>query len=159
MPYATIRDVKTLVSPTILVALTDDDKNGQPDDYVIEAALERAEGLIDAALAAAGYAVPVAMPIPAGAGLLVGANTWLAVCDLAARRGVVPEDYRTQCDLYKGILSEIKSGTMVLPLPAGSINMPHSSTQGQQRRLSVSKLEEGTLELRNPDERHTLDTI
>jgi phage gp36-like protein len=157
--YATVADISRLVSPNILIQLADDDNDQQYEDPVVEDALDRAEGLVNAALGAAGYAVPVALPIPKGAEVIKGATTWLAVCDLAARRGVIPEDYRMQCDLYKGILDQIRQGLLGLPLPAGSINLPQSSTEGLQRRFCLSKDEIGTDEIRNPDEEHTLDVI
>lgn len=157
--YCQVADIQRMISPEISRQLADDDSNGQIEDAIIEDCIDRAQGLVHAALVSGGYAVPVAIPIPAGAEVVKGATMWLAVCDLAARRGVIPEDYRQQCDLYRGILDKIANGEMGLPLPTGAINMPFSSTEGQQRRFDVSKREIGTGEIRNPDEAHTLDGI
>lgn len=155
--YASVQEVVTTLSKAIAVQLTDDAKNGEVNEDPIVLALERAQGLVDSALGAAGYAIPVALPIPDGAGVIKSATTWLAICDLASRRGILPEDYKTQCDLYQGILDKIRQGLLALPIPAGSINMPHSSTDGQQRRLSLTKWNDRYQGVRNPDEDHTLD--
>lgn len=157
--YTQPADIQRMISPEIAKQLADDDKNGQLEDTIIADAIDRAEGLIDAALTAGGYAAPVALPIPKAARIVVSATMWLAVCDLAARRGVIPEDYRNQCEFYGRILEKIANGELGLPLPTGDINMPHSSTEGQQRKLDITKREIGTGEVRNPDEEHTLDGV
>jgi phage gp36-like protein len=157
--YASVQDVIATISKKIAVQLTDDDEKGQVDEAPIELAIQRAQGLVDSALSAAGYAIPVAQPIPDGAGVLNAATTWLAICDLASRRGILPEDYKTQCDLYQSVLDRIRQGLLALPIPAGTTNLPHSSTDGQQRRLSLTKYDKKYTGIRNPDEDHTLDVV
>jgi phage gp36-like protein len=157
--YASVRDVIVTVSKEIAIQLTDDDKSGEVQEDVIDGALDRAQGLVDAALLEAGYAVPVVTPIPDGAGVVKGATIWLAICDMASRRGILPEDYKTQCTLYEGILQKIASAQLALPLPTSSLSMPHSSTDGQQRRLSLTKWDEKYTGVRNPDEDHSLDIV
>lgn len=157
--YATVADVSRIVSPKILIQLADDDGDNQYEPEVVSDAIDRAESLVNASLVAGGYQAPVALPIPRGAEIIKSATQWLAVCDLAARKGVVPEDYRGQCELYKGILEKIATGAIGLPLPAGTINLPHSSTLGQEKAFSRTKVDIGTGTVRNEDEQHTLDGL
>lgn len=157
--YAKVADLERLVSPAVVVQLSDDKKNGQKDESVVDDAIERAEGLVHAALVSGGYKVPITLPIPQGAEVIKGATCWLAVCDLAARKGEIPEEYKNQCLLYSAMLDKIANGTIGLPLPAGDINMPHSSTLGQEKVFTHSKFETGSGDLRNEDEARSLDDV
>lgn len=157
--YASVADIARIVSPKTLVQFADDNGDGQYEPDVVSDAIDRAESLVNASLVAGGYQVPVAIPIARGAEIIKSATQWLAVCDLAARKGIIPEDYRGQCEMYHGILDKIATGAIGLPLPAGSINMPHSSTLGQEKSFSRTKSDVGTGDIRNEDEQHTLDGV
>ena len=75
--YANVADVELLISKKVVIELSDDKRVGQVDDAVVNLHLDNAEGEVNSALSAAGYAVPVALPIPAGAGLIKAASVWL----------------------------------------------------------------------------------
>ncbi len=76
--YAAAIDIQKTVSPEILAQLTDDEEDGQKNDDVIDELIDQSEGIVNAALSEAGYAVPVAIPIPAGAEIVRSATIWLA---------------------------------------------------------------------------------
>ncbi len=76
--YATVDEVRLLVSKELLIEMTDDAGSGQVDDPVVDLALVNAEGEVNAALANAGYEVPVALPIPPGAEVIKTITLWLA---------------------------------------------------------------------------------
>lgn len=77
--YATFEDIQTTVSKELLVQMTDDEENGQPNKDVVINAINQAEGIVNAALSKAGYDTPVVTPIPAGAEIVNGATVWLAI--------------------------------------------------------------------------------
>ena len=54
---------------------------------------------------------------------------------------------------------KIADGDMAIPLPAGSINNPQSTTSGQQKVFTRTKREVGTGTIRNEDEGKSLDTV
>ena len=157
MAYATGAEVETLVSEEIVIELTDDNKDGQVDDTVVTLAISNSEGVVNSYLSAAGYLIPVATPFPPGAEAVKAATLWLTVCELAARRGVIPADYQTQCDFYRDLLEKIADGTVSLPLPAGTINMPQSTTESQEPIFTRSKINTSDGSLRNEDQRRSLD--
>ena len=157
--YATLLEVQSITSKEILIELTDDVKNGQVQDSVVNLAIDLAEGEVNAALSAAGYAVPVVVPLPAGTEIVKTATIWLAICHISARRGVIPEDYKGNCDYFREVLGKIADGDLAIPLPSGSINDPQSTTEGQEKIFSRSKFEKESGTRRNEDEIGTLDVI
>lgn len=76
--YATADELRQIVSKELLIEMTDDAGTGQVDDGVVSLALVNAEGEVNAALANAGYEVPVALPIPPGAEVIKTITLWLA---------------------------------------------------------------------------------
>lgn len=155
--YATGAEVETLISKKIVIELSDDDENGNVDDSVVTLALDNAEGVVNSFLSAAGYLVPVTLPFPPGTEVVKAATLWLSVCELAARRGVIPQDYQTQCDFYRDLLQKIADGDLALPLPAGAINMPQSTTEGQEPIFTRTKFNTSDGSVRNDDQRGSLD--
>lgn len=156
--YGTVADLENLISKEILVQLTDDDKISQVNDAVCNLHLDNAEGEVNAALSAGGYATPIALPIPAGAGIVKAASLWLAVCGLAARRGVIPDDYKNQCEYFHGILEKIGEGTLLLPIPSSSDGLAHSNTIDQEKIFTRSKLDHSG-NILNPEEQGSLDVV
>ena len=156
MAYCTNDDIILTISKEILIQLTDDQKDGSYDPDVCTNAISQASGVMDTALLEGGYAVPVAEPIPAGAGFIKGCCVWLSVGLLAGRRGVIPEDYKFWMDYYARKLEDISKGDLALPIPTSPLNMPQSTTELQERELTRSKYDkDGTL--LNVDDSHTLD--
>ena len=156
MAYCTTDNIIKTISKAILIQLTDDQQDGSLDTAVVTNAVAQASGVIDTALLEGGYAVPVAEPIPAGAGFINGCCVWLAVGILAGRRGVIPEDYKYWMDYYARKLEQLASGDLALPIPTSPLNMPQSSSELQQKQLTISKYtKDGTL--MNPESDHTLD--
>jgi phage gp36-like protein len=155
--YATVTDLENLISKAIMVQLTDDSEIGQVNDAVSSLHLDNAEGEVNAALSAAGYTVPVALPIPAGAGIIKAATLWLAVCGLAARRGVIPEDYKSQCEYFHNVLEKISAGELLLPLPS-STGLPRSSTEDQEKIFTRSKYDHSGNVI-NSEEQGSLDVV
>lgn len=76
--YATVDEVRQIVSKELLIEMTDDAGVGQVDDAVVELAIVNAEGEVNAALANAGYEVPVALPVPPGAEVIKAITLWVA---------------------------------------------------------------------------------
>ena len=72
---------------------------------------------------------------------------------------MIPDDYKSQCDYFRDLLMKIADGDMALPLPAGSINLPRSSTKGQEKIFSRTKRGVGTGTVLNEDEDKTLDVV
>lgn len=71
---------------------------------------------------------------------------------------MIPEDYKFWCDFYAKELDEIAAGESALPLPAGTLNLPRSTTEDQQKIFTRTKLDKsGTI--KNPDEPKSLDVI
>lgn len=77
--YATPAELNTLVSSVRIAELSADEENGQALDSVINLHLDNAEGEVNAALSKGGYAVPVVLPLPAGAELVKAATLWLGL--------------------------------------------------------------------------------
>ena len=77
--YTSVADIELTVSKKSLIEMTDDNETGQVDDAVVNAALERAESVVNSYLLAAGYGVPVSTPLPAGSEVIKTASTWLGV--------------------------------------------------------------------------------
>jgi phage gp36-like protein len=155
--YAQVDDIKKTVSLEILQQLTDDEKNGQINEAIIEAAITQAEGTVNTALSEAGVTVPLSS-VPAGAEFISTATIWLAVCKLAARRGVIPEDYRMWCEYYTRKLDDMARGDFTPPVVAGTTNNPTSSTRDQEKVFTRSKFDHDGNRL-NPDERGSLDVV
>lgn len=155
--YATVSDLEKLISKQILIQLTDDSRVGQVDDDVAIIHLENAEAEVNAALSAGGYTVPASVPLASGCGIVKAATLWLATCGLAARRGVIPDDYKSQCEFYRDVLKKIGEGTMVIPLPS-SVNEPHSNTLEQEKIFTRSKVDHSGNVL-NSEEQGSLDTV
>ena len=76
--YATADELRLIVSKELLIEMTDDAGVGQVDDAVVDLALINAEGEVNAALANAGYEVPVALPAPPGTEVIKTITLWLA---------------------------------------------------------------------------------
>lgn len=72
---------------------------------------------------------------------------------------MIPDDYKSQCDYFRELLMKIADGDMALPLPAGSINLPQSTTKGQQKIMTRTKRGVGTGTILNEDEGKSLDTV
>ncbi len=70
---------------------------------------------------------------------------------------MIPEDYKSQCDFYREWLQKIADKDIALPLPGGDINLPQSTTEGQEKVFSRSKFEKDSGTRRNEDEIGTLD--
>lgn len=70
---------------------------------------------------------------------------------------MIPEDYQSQCAFYREWLQKVADQDIALPLPAGSINLPQSTTEDQEKAFSRSKFDKETGTQRNEDEIGTLD--
>lgn len=157
--YASKTDQEETVGKKYIIQMSDDEGNGQSNTAICNQALSQAESIVNASLSKGGYVVPVALPIPQGAEIVVAATVWLSICVLASRRGVIAEDYKKWCDFYMERLEEIESGELTLPLPVADRSNIQSTTLNQEKKFSRSKFNKDDAALRNPDEDHTLDTV
>jgi phage gp36-like protein len=157
--YASLQDIIKTISEARAIDVSDDDKNGQLDDDVIENSINMAESEVNAALFKAGYTVPVVVPLPAGSEIIKTITVWLSICMLFARRGEIPVEYLDTCRYYREMLTSIADGDIILPLPASSNSNPRSNTEGQEPIFTRSKFETSSGEVKNPDEGHSLDTV
>lgn len=57
------------------------------------------------------------------------------------------------------MLDDIANGDLAVPLPAGDVNNPTSTTENQEKIFTRSKREIVSGDLRNEDEDHTLDVV
>lgn len=114
MSYATPSDLATYIPADALLRLGSDDPGATaPDDTIIAMALAQAESRIDAALRAAGLAVPLAEPPPIIKELALS----LARCWLYRRRPegmAMPEALKDACSASDKMLAAIASGAIKL---------------------------------------------
>lgn len=75
---------------------------------------------------------------------------------IAARRGVIPQDYQTWCDYFKDVLKDIADGDLSVPLPSGVFNLPQSNTENQEKVFTRSKFDSDG-NLLNEEETGSLD--
>jgi phage gp36-like protein len=112
--YATQADLERLLSPSMLVTLTDDDGNRTADTGVITGILADATAQVDAALEAGGYTVPVTSPDT----FLAGLTARLCVRSLYSRRAsvaqVIPDLLRDLADRADQELRDIAAGKLVV---------------------------------------------
>lgn len=122
MAYAAQSDLERLVSPSLLITLTDDDNNRLVDTAIVSGILDDASGQVDAALRAADYTVPVASPDA----YLSGLTARLCIRPLYARRAsvaqVIPDLLRDMADRADQELRDIAAGRLMVgcAVPASS---------------------------------------
>lgn len=102
-----------------LVQLTDKIGVNTVDNAEVDDAIAKAEGAIDHALAAAGYATPVATPDER----LRTCATDLAVCRLHSHE--VPPLYRARCEEAHDWLKRVESGKVTVP---GAVRLDQGGT-------------------------------
>ncbi len=108
--YCTIEDLLARLEEATLVALADDDADGQADASVIAAALADAAAEIDAALGGR-YAVPLAFAPP----VIRAVCAWLAIAALFLRRRETPSpDHAAQADHARALLRLLGQGHLAL---------------------------------------------
>jgi phage gp36-like protein len=152
MPYATQQDIEDAISTQILTQMTDDNEDGSIDTAVVDRGLAEAAAKIDGALAVH-YVVPLSAPYPP---IVVAANVWLAVCAIALRRGVMPEDYVSTCEEWKEWLERVRKGEEPIPELQEYNSLPQSTTEQQSRLLVRDRLDNDGNSL-NPGETPTID--
>ncbi len=112
--YATQADLERLISPSMLVTLTDDDGNKTADSGIVAGVLADATAQVNAALEAAGYTVPVASPDT----FLAGLTARLCMRPLYTRRAsvasVIPELLRDLADRADQELRDIAAGKLAV---------------------------------------------
>src|SRR3972149_3555640 len=118
-PYSTQADLEKLISPSTLMQLADDNKDGVADAAVISEAIEAADDQIDA-YCGARYQVPFAT-VP---GVVNKMSVDLALYHLYTRRAsdTVPEVRQTRYDAAVKFLEQVAKGAVSLgvqPAPAG----------------------------------------
>lgn len=71
---------------------------------------------------------------------------------------MIPEDYKFWCDFYARELDQIAAGESALPLPAGTLNLPKSTTDKQLKIFTRTKVDDSGTVL-NPDQPKSLDVV
>lgn len=136
MSYATSSDIAIYMPAEALLRLGSDDPGATaPDGTIIAMALEQAASLIDAALRAAGIAVPLAEPPPIIKELALS----LARCWLYRRRPegmAMPDALKDACQASDRMLAAIASG---------AIKLGHTSAGPQEIRLGTRTRDWGML--------------
>jgi phage gp36-like protein len=136
MSYATSSDIAIYMPAEALLRLGSDDPGATaPDSTIIAMALEQAASLIDAALRAAGIAVPLAEPPPIIKELALS----LARCWLYRRRPegmAMPDALKDACQASDRMLAAIASG---------AIKLGHTSAGPQEIRLGTRTRDWGML--------------
>ena len=136
MSYATSSDIAIYMPAEALLRLGSDDPGATaPDGTIIAMALEQAASLIDAALRAAGIAVPLAEPPPIIKELALS----LARCWLYRRRPegmAMPDALKDACQASDRMLAAIANG---------AIKLGHTSAGPQEMRLGTRKRDWGML--------------
>jgi len=113
--YITDQDIR--LPEEVLVRLTDDEGAGGPDYGRINEAIQTAQGVVDSALSER-YEVPLADPPE----LIKKLTRDIAVRELYARVGYVPDVVSTAYEAAGAMLAEISLGRLVPPgmdSPAG----------------------------------------
>jgi len=107
--YITSADLATRLESAVLIALTDDANEGEVNAAVEEQAIAEAEGEFNS-YASARYGIPVS-PVEA---MVKKICLDLAVKNLYARRGRIPEDVRADHKEAVDWLSKLATGKVVL---------------------------------------------
>lgn len=116
--YCVISDIKSAISEDILIQLTDDAGTGEVDDYIVTAAIEWAEELIDGYLRGR-YTLPLETPVPKPiAKLCVDLASYIL---FERRRGLeMPESLTDKYKANIKILEHLQSGKIVLGVETGT---------------------------------------
>lgn len=135
--YIDTADIQARHTDADLVALTDDEGTGSLDATRVAAAIQDAEGEVDAILAQGGLAVPMS-PIPDRLITLTVAVAWWYLC---ARRRPIPQSVQDAYDQAKKDLVQVaRTGA------TGGVDEPPMLTTRKPRRGA-------------PDRRFTDDTM
>jgi len=138
MAYCTQADILDQVDENELILYTDDANEGEIDADVVAAAIDKADALIDAYLAAR-YSVPVD-PVPA---VLAGLCVDIAVFNLAARRNRESDSVRRRYEDAVKFLKDVAAGKAVIAgvTPAsGSGSRDHAKIEGDTRIFTRDKM-------------------
>ena len=112
MPYATKADIDQLYGSDLLVRIADYDRDGTPDDEVVDRGLQAADEVCNAYLSAQ-YAVPV-IPIP---GVIRTCAIDIAVYKIALGRTGRTDEMRVRYEDALRILEKVSTGKVGLGLP------------------------------------------
>ena len=154
--YCAVTDLEVTISKEAVKDLSDDIGLGQADTTICNGAIDRAETVIHSYLVNGGYSVPVTTPLTAGNGVLKTISIWLAIGELASRRGVIPEEWQRQIDKYMKMLEAIAAGDIKLEATESSLSLPQSSTLNDEKRFTVTRYDHDG-EVINDEESGSLD--
>jgi phage gp36-like protein len=117
MGYATKEDIDELYGTDLLVRVADYNKDGQPDDDVVEKGLLNADEICNAYLSAQ-YTVPV-VPTP---GIVQACAIDIAVYKMALGRTGRTDEMRVRYEDALAMLEKISTGKIGLGLPPVTVD-------------------------------------
>lgn len=133
MPYATKTDIDELYGEDLLIRIADYNRDGAPDDDVVDRGLQSADEICNAYLSAQ-YSVPV-IPTP---GVVRTCAIDIAVYKIALGRGGRTDEMRVRYEDALLILERISTGKIGLGLPPvdGTDEDGNPTTTNPNARLS-----------------------
>ena len=135
MQYFTKEDLSLNVSPDVLLRLTDDNQDGNPDDEVIDAIIAQVSSYIDMMLCSR-FQVPLTSPPQ----MLIMMAINLALPLLFSRRGEnVPEGYLIAKEQAEKFFGEVKKGDIQFGNLASKL-LPQSTTLGKAKHFGADQL-------------------
>ena len=145
MAYLTNDDIENRLGGALLVQLTDDDGDGEPETVVIDEARLGAEGEVNSYLAQR-FQVPINLNLhPELAGLLATLTLDLVEYRLRARRPPIPADVVAKRDQVTDWLRAVARGSVQLPSSQGVAANPaagvSAAVSGAERCLRQDELE------------------
>lgn len=134
--YAIMTDIIDLYGEDLLIRIADLDKDGQPDEDVVEKALEAADALIDAYLSSA-----YSLPLPSVPDVLRTLAIDIAVYKLPITRAPRTDEMRKRYEDALAHLKMMAAGKMGIGLPTdpgdGSNNPDNPNVRRNARTIDI----------------------
>lgn len=138
MGYCELDDIKKLLDPKQVIALSDDDLDGDPDAEIIAAVIAAADSNIDSYLANR-YTVPI-FPVPE---ILKKYSAILSIYHLFDRRqlALIPEKWQNGYDYVIEELTKIADGEKTLGVPGlGTVSGIQFSKESSEATFTFDSL-------------------
>ncbi|NUQ82938.1 MAG: DUF1320 domain-containing protein [Bacteroidetes bacterium] len=135
MPYCATSDIQALITPAMVLQLTDDDKDNSPDSSVIDSRIQMADTIIDSKLAQK-HQVPFTV-VPS---LIKEISSRITAYLLYERKtlGEIPQSIIDMRKMAMDWLDQIAAGEMQLPV--SSVSPSTTTWKNQSNKTSDSKM-------------------
>jgi len=115
MAYCTVDDIKNALSERRLIELSNDQDSSSVNTTVVEAAIKKADGVIDA-YCRKRYSIPLADP----PNVINALSVELSIYFLYSRKSEAPDDIQKRYEKAIEMLEQIAEGKLKLGLPSAN---------------------------------------